>query len=347
MIQKIRSLIRRIHLGVDYLEVSAARLQNIDQHLFEINAAQTSMNERIQKIEERGAELSIHGSQIADNLAGKSRTSVASESPTLSFDDYSYEPKVRKWSESRAGRKMLSILQKGDVNYANLLEGIIAYAPFFEAIPVTEPENNTVPYWENGWFPALDAASLYGLISIEKPARYIEIGSGNSTKFARRAISDQGLSTKIVSIDPFPRAEIDALCDEVIRHRCEDVDVAFYENIAAGDILFVDNSHRAFQNSDVTVFFTEILPSLPKGVIVGIHDIFLPEDYPNTWLGRYYNEQYLLASYIFAGMAGGDIVLPNAYIQKSEHHMSRVRPVFNSSALSGVGVRGGAFWLRT
>ena len=66
--------------------------------------------------------------------------------------------------------------------------------------------------------------------------------------------------------------------------------------LSAGDMVFIDNSHRAFQNSDVTVFFTEVLPALPAGVAYGIHDIFLPDDYPAGWSDRFYNEQYLLAA---------------------------------------------------
>ena len=114
--------------------------------------------------------------------------------------------------------------------------------------------------------------------------------------FARQAIRDNALRTKIISIDPFPRANIEALCDEIIRLPCEYVPSDFFDSLASDDILFVDNSHRAFPNSDVTVFFTEILPNLPKGLIYGLHDIFLPWDYPDEWRERFYNEQYLLSS---------------------------------------------------
>ena len=66
------------------------------------------------------------------------------------------------------------------------------------------------PTWENGWFPALDAVTLYGLVATRNPRWYVEVGSGNSTRFVRRAIRDHGLRTRILSIDPGPRAEIDA-----------------------------------------------------------------------------------------------------------------------------------------
>jgi hypothetical protein len=168
----------------------------------------------------------------------------------------------------------------------------------------------------NPFFSALDAISLYGLLGSREPALYFEVGSGNSTKFARRAVSDLHLKTKIISLDPSPRAEIDTLCDRVIRQPLEDVDIALFDELQAGDILFVDNSHRVFQNSDVTVFFLEVLPRLKPGVIVHIHDIFLPFDYPRAWVNRHYSEQYLLATYLLAEYRKLDILLPLAYISR-------------------------------
>lgn len=131
----------------------------------------------------------------------------------------------------------------------------------------------------------MDSISLYSLLAINNPRRYVEVGSGNSTMFASQAIRDHGLRTSIVSIDPFPRANIDSICDRVIRAPCEDVPAGFFESLTSDDILFIDNSHRSFPNSDVPVFFTEILPHLPSRMTYGIHDIFLPWDYPDEWKG--------------------------------------------------------------
>src|ERR1019366_3993414 len=106
----------------------------------------------------------------------------------------------------------------------------------------------------------------------------VEIGSGNSTKFVARAIADHGLETKIISIDPQPRAEIDSLCNEVMRKPLEKCNLDIFGTLGESDIVFADNSHQSFMNSDVTVFFCEVLPMLARGVTVGIHDIFLPQD---------------------------------------------------------------------
>jgi len=172
------------------------------------------------------------------------------------------------------------------------------------------------PHWHNIFFSALDAIALYGLLGMRAPARYVEIGSGHSTRFARRAVEDFGLRTEIVSVDPHPRAEIDAICDRVIRQPLEDVDTAMLTGLAAGDMLFLDSSHVTFENSDVTVFFLEVLPRLRAGVTVHIHDIFLPFDYPREWTDRHYSEQYLLAAYLLGGANRVRIVLPLAHVSR-------------------------------
>lgn len=115
-------------------------------------------------------------------------------------------------------------------------------------------------------------------------------------------------------MDPQPRAEIDSICDEVIRSRVEEVDPSVFRVLGQGDVLFVDNSHRVFMNSDATAVFLDILPTLPAGVFVHFHDIFLPADYPPEIRLRYYSEQYLLAAYLLGGRGTIDIVLPNAFI---------------------------------
>lgn len=268
----------------------------------------------------------------------------AAPAPSPINFEYAYHPKVRNWHGTKAIKGLTKLLSDPTDVYVGWLDKMLSYRSNFEAISVTQPDDPLKPYWVNGWFPALDSMSLYTLIAARKPKRYIEVGSGNSTKFARQAIKDHGLSTKIISIDPHPRAEIDQICDEVIRQPCEDVPISFFESLTADDILFVDNSHRSFQNSDVTVFFMEILPGLAKGTLVGIHDIFLPYDYIETWTDRYYNEQYLLACYIQGGMGGGEIVLPNWYVSQTPALLQRLNDLWQSPKLGGLEDRGGAFW---
>jgi hypothetical protein len=203
------------------------------------------------------------------------------------------------------------------------------------------------PFWENDWFPPFDGASLYGLIAEWSPRRYIEVGSGISTRFARKAISDLKLRTRVVSIDPHPHTVIDKLCDEIVRGRMEEVPREFWEGVESEDMLFIDNSHRCFPNSDVTVFFTEVMPALKPGTIWGMHDIFLPFDYPEEWRDRFYNEQYLLLTYLLGGAHGDEILLPVMWAT----HEPRLHDILASlwareDLFLNVGTHGGSFWMR-
>jgi hypothetical protein len=199
--------------------------------------------------------------------------------------------------------------------------------------------------WMNPFFPPLDSASLYGVIWSRKPRLYVEIGSGYSTIFARRAISDSASATHIISVDPHPRKEVDDLCDEVIRSRLQDLEIARLPHLAEGDVLFFDGTHQSFPNSDVTVFFTELLPSLPAGVVVGIHDIYLPDDYPEWQAANLPNEQYLLASWLLGRGNADGVLLPCAFVQRYTELGGLLAPLWRRLGESQG--NGGAFWFET
>lgn len=122
-------------------------------------------------------------------------------------------------------------------------------------------------------------------------------------------------------------------------HICDDLD--------AGDLLFIDNSHRSFMNSDVTVVFLEILPRLKPGVFVEFHDIYLPFDYPQVWGTRYYNEHYLLASSLLAEGTKYEIVFPGMFIAQDSELSKIMNPLWDSSEMQGVEKHGGSFWIKT
>lgn len=199
--------------------------------------------------------------------------------------------------------------------------------------------------WNNGYLPGLDIAMIYSMLVLKKPSKYIEVGSGYSTFIAHKAIQEQQLDTEIISIDPEPRAEIDLLADRIIRQPFEDIDHQEILDLQENDVLFIDNSHRILPNSDAMVFFLEVLPRLQKGVIVHIHDVYLPYDYPDFMCERFYSEQYGLAMYLLANPERYRPILPNYFIHQDPKLNQIMDPLWDHPNLKGVERHGGSFWL--
>jgi predicted O-methyltransferase YrrM len=143
--------------------------------------------------------------------------------------------------------------------------------------------------FEQSWFPSLDAAVAYALVRERKPRRIIEVGSGHSTRLLSKALGGVG---EILAIDPAPRADIADLPG--VRVKSSTLQAApdtVFDGLVQGDVLFIDSSHILMPGSDVDILLNRVLPRLPSGTLVHIHDIFLPFDYPAIWGWRAYNEQ--------------------------------------------------------
>jgi hypothetical protein len=218
-------------------------------------------------------------------------------------------------------------MQAGAAGYETRIQDCLGLADWAQTIPRVQGQPGE-PCWENDWWGTIDALVQCAALKRRNPALYVEVGSGFSTLFARRAIRDFGLRTRIVSVDPRPRADVEASCDEAIRAPLEELDLALFDRLAAGDILLIDGSHTALMNSDATVLFLEVLPRLQAGVLVGIDDVFLPWDYPPTWEGRVYGEQYLLAAFLLGGGDGFRVYFPGWWLIESSPHASRLEPLW-------------------
>ncbi|MCJ8289573.1 MAG: class I SAM-dependent methyltransferase [Crocinitomicaceae bacterium] len=242
--------------------------------------------------------------------------------------------------------ELYSIIDKNREEYREILTQALTLKDWIQEINKLDQESDlSSPGWNNGMLPGLDIVGIYAMIALKKPTRYIEVGSGNSTKVAFKAKSDHNLSTEIISIDPMPRAEIDNLADKIIREPFENIDYSEILSLEAGEMLFIDNSHRILPNSDAMVFFMEILPKLKKGVIVHIHDIYLPYDYPQFMCDRFYTEQYGLAMFILANPEKYATILPNYFISEDKELSELIAPMWDHPNLKGVEQHGGSFWL--
>jgi len=178
-------------------------------------------------------------------------------------------------------------------------------------------EDAMVP--NNDFFRNLDATCLYGMVATYQPKLYVEIGSGYSTMIARRAANAHHRDMELISIDPDPRLDIDAYCDGTLRRALVSADANWIvDRMEPDDILFTDGSHRATDNSDVAILWAEIIPYLKPGVLVHLHDVFLPAPYPERWEGRDYSEQYLLATALAFAPESFYLLLANGYISETD-----------------------------
>lgn len=136
--------------------------------------------------------------------------------------DYPVNPRPRWGYGSPLHPQVKAFLNKGRARYVETLDSLAKYQTVLYDIPVVpNPESPRTPAWSNRFIEGLDAVALSCFLLDREPSRYVEIGSGNSTKFSRHSIARAGLATTITSIDPQPRAQVDELCDHVIRNTLE------------------------------------------------------------------------------------------------------------------------------
>jgi hypothetical protein len=208
------------------------------------------------------------------------------------FIPYRYAGEVPARSERGAYDTLEPVFADAAGTFAALLKSLAPYEGDFRSFGGEPP----APRFEQDWFPRLDAVAAYVLVRETNPARIVEVGSGHSTRFMARAIRDGGLSTELVSIDPAPRAAIDGTGTGLIRLTVQRAGLAPFSPLASGDILFIDSSHILMPGTDVDFLFNRVLPGLRRGVLIHVHDIFLPDDYPPEWEWRGYNEQLGVAA---------------------------------------------------
>jgi predicted O-methyltransferase YrrM len=203
------------------------------------------------------------------------------------------------------------LFAKAEPRCREVLDAVESYADDLRAIRRGEGPAR----FDQTWFPRLDAAAAYALVRRERPARIVEIGSGHSTRFLARAVADGGLSTRITCIDPAPRAALAPLAVEHIPALLGEVEPEVFSALAPGDVLFVDSSHIAMPGTDVDRVLLDVLPRLPSGVLVHVHDVTLPDAYPAAWAWRGYNEQLPLGTLLQGG--GYDLVFASHYVAKA------------------------------
>lgn len=227
-----------------------------------------------------------------------------------------------------------------------LLDKLLPYAADLD-FSKEAPEAGQRYFYSNDQFPALDAEFLFLMLRHFQPSKFIEVGSGYSTLITAEVnLRYFDSQMRFDCIEPYPRQFlIDGIpgVSNLIVRKVEDVDIEYFQQLGSGDVLFIDSSHVSKIGSDVNHLFLEVLPRLRAGVIVHIHDIFLPDEYPAVWMveqGRNWNEQYLLRALLIDNPKWS--VLWTSHFMGTRHRTAVQRTFPGYPELGG----GGSFWIQ-
>lgn len=207
-------------------------------------------------------------------------------------------------------------------------------------------------YAQNPSFGYSSAALLHTMIRAQGTRRVVEIGSGSSTRITLDALAANGAESHITCIEPYPPQGLKAALEahsvrtDLIVDKAENVPLERYTALAAGDVLFIDSSHVAKLNSDVNFLYLQVLPRLGPGVIVHIHDMYIPYEYPRVhFYGKrkfFWNEQYMLLAFL-ACNPQFEVILPGYYVQKDmAQHFKQAFPGYDAARHRLTS----SFWLR-
>jgi len=235
-----------------------------------------------------------------------------------------------------------------DLNLDKQLELLASFKEFENSIPYQTKENSQdLRYnYDNIFFVNGDANILYFMMRKFKPQRIIEVGSGFSSAIMMDT-NDLFFDGKIKLdfIEPYPEERLLNLMkptDNINIHKqiVQDTDIDLFKQLQRNDILFIDSSHVSKVGSDVNHLFFNILPILNPGVIIHVHDICFPFEYPIDWIveGRHWNESYMLRTFLMYNNYFEILCFNNYLLSDQEQWLKNNLPVL-------LGNNGGSFWM--
>ena len=232
-----------------------------------------------------------------------------------------------------------------------LLDTVAArYKAEYDQFPLRATADPTQYHFDQPMFRSVDAEMLYSMIRHSRPRRMVEIGSGYSTLLAAAACRrnrEEGHPTELTCIEPHPTEVLHHGLDGVTRlvaRPLQEIDDTAFGSLGANDILFIDSSHVLRIGNDVHREYLSILPKLASGVLVHVHDIFLPDEYPRAWVKeefRFWTEQYLLHAFL---MFNDAFKVRWAGNYMHQRHPDKLRHAFRSYDPSEV--LPGSFWIQ-
>jgi hypothetical protein len=194
-----------------------------------------------------------------------------------------------------------------------------------------------------------DAEVLHAMVRWAKPRRVVEVGSGGSTRILDAVCGLNAADGHPVDYSVYDPYASDRLTSGELRHArvsavaAQEVPEDAFTSLEPWDILFIDSTHTVKLGGDVNRLFLDVLPVLGPGVLVHVHDIFLPREYPRTWIERdakFWAEQYLLQAFLCLN-AEFEVVLPlNALLHGGDTASAAVLRRLDADPYPG------SFWFR-
>lgn len=235
-----------------------------------------------------------------------------------------------------------------DMNHAMQLDLLRNCFPKFrdeyQQFPTKPTGNENRFYLGNHLFDDTDALVAYCMVRQFQPRLIIEVGSGFSSLVLGDAAARND-SSGLICVEPFPREFLRQgfpRLRSLIEKKVQEIDLNFFSQLESGDILFIDSSHTVKIGGDVNYLFLEVLPRLKPGVIVHVHDIFLPFEYRRDWVldeFRFWTEQYLLQVFLMFN-SEFEVLMANNYL--NHYHQEDLKAAFPDLSSWG----GGSFWMR-
>lgn len=241
---------------------------------------------------------------------------------------------------------MYGIHMNDDIQLDLLKNKLSKYKKEFKSFSLKGNVKDYEFHLNNLAFDGLDALVYYSIIRTFNPKNIIEVGSGWSTKIAAKA-ARRIPGNRLFSIEPYPQGFLQKGFPgftKLIARKVQEVPFEFFAQLKKNDILFIDSSHTVKTGGDVNYLIFNILPKLNKGVLVHIHDIFFPDDYPKIWIKKahkFWNEQYLLQAFLMFNNEF-EVIYGNTYMGK--RYPEEVKKVFSTVWPH---VLGGSFWIRS
>lgn len=226
------------------------------------------------------------------------------------------------------------------------------YAREYNTFPSVSDGGAPKFYLNNKAYSSGDAEILYAMVRDLKPRKIVEIGSGYSTLLICQAIRENQREAldyrcEFIAIEPYPPSILSPLPIEVTRLESKplhQVNSDLFSSLGANDLLFIDSTHVARIGSDVVHEYLFLLPNLAVGVVIHIHDIFIPAEYPRVWIdeARYFwNEQYLVEAFLSYNSAF-QVIMPthNLWLKYPERFHR------NIPARDSIPFHPSSFWIR-